>query len=102
MELTRDDSGTRRTVRVGERIEVVLDEVPTSGYRWEPDVDASRLRVVSTAGDAAPRPRGGSRHAVFAFEPVQPGPARLRLVLERPWEPEPIEEFVADLDVTPA
>lgn len=101
MELTRDDSGARRTVRMGERVEVVLDEVPTSGYRWEPDVDASMLRVVSRAFDPGTQP-GGSGRAVFAFEPVQPGPARLRFtLLKRPWEREPIDEFVADLDVTP-
>jgi predicted secreted protein len=101
MELTRDDSGSRRSVRVGERVVVALDEVATSGYRWEPDVDPARLRALpQDTADAPTQPRGGSRRAVFAFEALQPGPARLRLVLKRPWETEPIDELAVDLDVT--
>jgi inhibitor of cysteine peptidase len=102
MELTREDAGGRRSVRVGERIEVRLPERPTTGYRWQPDVDPSVLRQVDDRfdGEAAPRGAGGVR--TLAFEALRPGPARLRLASRRAWEGEAVDEFVVDLEITPS
>jgi inhibitor of cysteine peptidase len=102
MVLTREDAGGRRSVRVGERIEVRLPERPTTGYRWQPDIDASALRQVDDRfeGEAAPRGAGGVRTLVF--EPLRPGSARLRLESRRAWEREAVDEFVVDLEITPA
>jgi inhibitor of cysteine peptidase len=98
--LTSEDAGGRRSVSVGERIEVRLPERPTTGYRWQADVDASALRQVDDRyeGEAAPRGAAGVRS--LTFEALRPGRARLRLASRRAWEGEDDDEFVVDLDVT--
>jgi predicted secreted protein len=100
MDLTREDSGAHVTARVGELITVALDEVATSGYRWEPDVDESILRPLPRAEEPTTAPRGGSRRVPFTFEPRRPGDARLRLVNRRPWgDTPPADEFVAEVHI---
>jgi inhibitor of cysteine peptidase len=97
--LTREDAGGRRRVRVGEPIQVSLPEAPTTGYRWQADVDPGALRQVEDRFDPPGEARGGTGERAATFEAVRPGPARLRLVLRRSWEQEPAEEFAVDLDV---
>ncbi|MGH3547999.1 MAG: protease inhibitor I42 family protein [Pseudonocardiaceae bacterium] len=57
MRLTRNDADTRRTVPVGEPIEIELPETPTTGYRWRLDtadnfeqVNDQHTATVLTAG----------------------------------------------------
>jgi inhibitor of cysteine peptidase len=94
--LSQGDSGSTRVVRIGDEITVVLDENPTTGYRWHPDIDATRLHLTTDHYQGPERPvgAGGSRHLTFA--PLQPGPVRLHLVKRRSWE----QATVADFDVT--
>jgi inhibitor of cysteine peptidase len=94
--LSQGDSGSTRVVRIGDEITVVLDENPTTGYRWHPDIDATRLHLTTDHYQGPERPvgAGGSRHLTFA--PLQPGPVRLHLVKRRSWE----QAAVADFDVT--
>src|SRR6266699_234609 len=63
MELTQDDSGGRRTTRVGEELSVVLAENPTTGYRWHSEIDARTLQQTGDRyeGHTEPRGAGGTR-----------------------------------------
>lgn len=97
--LTRDDSGQARSVQIGDEITVVLDESPTTGYRWHADTDPARLALTADRYEGPERPvgAGGARHLTFTT--LQPGPVRLRLVKRRSWEQAAVDEFDAALDV---
>jgi len=78
MELTQGDSGGRRTTRVGEELNVVLAENPTTGYRWHSEIDARTLQQTGDRyeGSAGPRGAGGIRR--LTFKVLRPGPVHLR------------------------
>jgi len=100
VELHATDSGTRRTVKVGDLVIVRLAETPTTGYRWQSDADPG-IALVEDRFEGAAVPRGAGGERILGFEAVQPGPARLRLGKRRSWgNSEPVEEFFADIDVT--
>jgi len=97
--LSEDDSGGARDVGLGDEITVVLDENPTTGYRWHPDIDTGRLQLTDDQYQGAQRPvgAGGTRHMTFV--PLQAGAARLHVVKRRAWEQTVIAEFEVALDV---
>lgn len=98
IELTVVDTGTTRSVHVGERATVRLPENPTTGYRWEADFDGVRLRLVDDRFEGPQSPRGAGGERVLAFEAVLPGPTTLRLAKRRGWgDGEPVEVFVVEL-----
>jgi inhibitor of cysteine peptidase len=98
--LTQNDSGGACSVRVGDEITVVLAENPTTGYRWQPDIDTARLQLTADHYEGPERPvgTGGTRHLTFAS--LQPGPVQLHLVKRRSWEQAVVAEFDVTLDVT--
>lgn len=100
MNLTQHDSGTSRSVRVGEEITVALDENPTTGYRWHSEVDGARLALTADGYEGPTRPMGAGGTRRLTFTPLQPGPAQLRLVNRRAWEDKVAAEFTVMLDVT--
>ena len=103
IELTVEDTGTTRSVRVGERATVRLPESPTTGYRWEPDFDDAALRLVDDRFEGSPTPRGSGGERVLTFEAAHAGPTTLRLAKRRGWGgAEPLEVFVVDLDLRPS
>ena len=98
IELTDADSGTTRSVRVGERATVRLPENPTTGYRWQAEFDEAALRIVEDRYDGPESPRGAGGHRVLTVEPLRAGTTRLRLANRRSWgDGDPIAEFVVDL-----
>jgi inhibitor of cysteine peptidase len=99
VDLTKDDSGSTRVVRIGDEITVVLDENPTTGYRWHADIDTARLQLIADhyQGPARPAGAGGSRYLTFA--PLQSGQVELHLVKHRSWEQAVVAEFDVALDV---
>lgn len=102
MELTEKDSGSQRTVRLGEDIVVTLAENPTTGYRWAADVDTGALGQTddSYTGPNEPRGAGGMRRLTFTA--LRAGTIHLRLVKKRAWEREgDAEQFTVDLTVQP-
>lgn len=102
LELTGEDSGTTRTVRVGERVTLRLPENPTTGYRWQADVDEARLRLVEDRFDGPQTPRGAGGERVLTFEVLLTGSTTLRLANRRSWgDGEPTAEFVVDLGAQP-
>jgi inhibitor of cysteine peptidase len=102
IELRLSDAGTSRPVRLGGLVTVRLPENPTTGYRWQPDPDDVRLKLVDDSFDGAGLPRGAGGDRVLVFEAVLPGSASLHLAKRRSWESgEPIEQFSVELDVQP-
>jgi predicted secreted protein len=98
MELTQDDSGGRRTARVGEELSVVLAENPTTGYRWYPEIDARTLQQTDDRYEGPAEPRGAAGTRRLTFRVLRPGPVHLRVVKRRPWEKTAVDEFSMDLD----
>ncbi len=99
VELTQQDAGGRRTVRVGDEVTVVLAETPTTGYRWHPDVDTTALEPTGDRYDGPTEPRGAGGTRRLTFTARRSGPAHLRVVKRRAWETTGVEEFAVDLDV---
>lgn len=88
MLLTEENNNTTVTARVGDTIEVLLAENPSTGYRWE--VAALDMSVLS-AGESRFSPTaggvgaGGARHMAFPVHDA--GTGRIELILRRSWEP---------------
>jgi inhibitor of cysteine peptidase len=86
--LTEENNNTTVTARVGDTIEVLLAENPSTGYRWE--VAAFDSSVLS-AGESRFSPAAGgigaegTRHMAFPVRDA--GTGRIELVLRRSWEP---------------
>jgi inhibitor of cysteine peptidase len=97
--LTQDDSGVPRDVRLGDEITVALDENPTTGYRWHPDIDTARLQLTGDQYQGSERPTGASGTRRMTFAPLQAGSARLHLVKRRSWEQAVVAEFEVALHV---
>ena len=102
IELGPADTGTSRSVRVGELTTVRLPESPTTGYRWESDELGAGLLLVEDRFEGATTPRGSGGERVLVLRAVSTGPAALRLVNRRSWGgDEPAEEFSVQFDVQP-
>ncbi len=97
--LTQDDSGGAREVRLGDEITVVLDENPTTGYRWHPDIDPARLQLTGDQYQGPERPVGASGTRRMTFALLEAGAARLHLVKRRSWEQVGVAEFNVALHV---
>jgi inhibitor of cysteine peptidase len=97
--LGQDESGGARDLGLGDEITIVLDENPTTGYRWHPDIDAGRLQLTDDQYQGAQRPVGAGGTRQMTFVPLQAGRARLHLVKRRSWEQAVIAEFDLALDV---
>jgi inhibitor of cysteine peptidase len=78
-----------RTLRPGERFDVVLGTTAGTGYAWElspaPPADVVRLTGTRLAR-AADAPPGASAEQTWTFEATGPGTATVTLVYRRPWE----------------
>ncbi len=99
MDLTSEDSGGARRVRIGDQITVTLPERPTTGYRWRADVDDAVVRRVDDRYEGAGQPMGAGGQHVFVFEVVGTAPTTLRLVEGRSWEPDVVTgEFTVRLE----
>ncbi len=102
--LDRTGAGRSLSVARGDTVVVRLDEIPTSGYRWE--VAGIDPNVLQLSGDEyIPSARagiggGGQRELQFAV--VGPGQSELRLIRRRSWEPETeaVEELRATIIAT--
>ena len=98
MELRQEDSGGRRTTRIGEELNVVLAENPTTGYRWHSEIDTRTLQQTGDRYDGPTEPRGSAGTRRLTFRVLRGGPVRLRVVKRRAWEGTAVEEFSIDLD----
>lgn len=86
--LDERDNGRRIEAGIGNRLEVLLPETATTGYRWEVDDPADAIVVESSEpvldGELRPGAAGQRRVVVRA---ARLGSARLSLRLRRSWDP---------------
>jgi inhibitor of cysteine peptidase len=93
LELRDVDSGSTRTVRVGDEIVIRLAENPTTGYAWEfhQSGDGALRTVDNKYESAGPQPgrplpgAGGQR--VLRLVGERAGKVQLEAVHRRPWDP---------------
>lgn len=88
LELTEQDCGRERELKVGGLVRLVLTEPGGTGYLWEPrDLEAARLALVetTTARRGDKQLLGGPHDRIFLFRALSPGRVRLTLELRRPW-----------------
>lgn len=89
IELDKTDAGLSRSAAPGDAITVELDEIPTSGYRWE--LDAYDPSVLEPDGDdfspATDGTLGGGGTRRFRLKVVGSGTSQLKFVRRRAWEP---------------
>ena len=101
LNLTAEDSGTRRAANVGDEVAIALNENPTTGYRWQTNIDDTMLRATDDTFEAASAATGAGGTRRLTFEVVRAGATELRLRKVRSWQPdEAVEEFTVTLDVT--
>jgi inhibitor of cysteine peptidase len=77
-------------VRVGDQINVSLDEKPSTGYRWEIEQADTTVLVpgARTYVQAQGTGVGGGGMMSLSFAARSPGTAAIRMKLWRPWEGE--------------
>ncbi|MDQ0960891.1 putative secreted protein [Streptomyces sp. B4I13] len=89
-------------VERGDTVRLVLDENPTTGFRWSvAAIDGVPVEVVGS--DFAPgpttRPGAGGRREFLLHTP-QPGTAEVRLELRRTWSGERADALCFTLRIT--
>ncbi len=87
LQLDERSNGTTAEIAVGQTIELVPAENPTTGYRWQAgSVVGTALELVTDAiaPPAGGVGAGGSRR--WVFRAVQPGQEAIELVSRRSWE----------------
>lgn len=94
-------SGTRITVAASDRIIIRLRENATTGYQWSLSEIDGPLQVDSNEiFPPEPMIPGAAAERVIVARPRGTGPARVSLQLKRAWEPEPIDRFTLDVDIS--
>jgi predicted secreted protein len=91
----------RVTAQVGETIQVELQDVSSTGYRWTVQHEDHSV-VVLERDDLRPGVAPGAAGLrTFVFRTVGAGVSRLRFMLGRPWETDkaPIDERTVEITV---
>ena len=95
--LTEQDSGRTIEVRMGDQLDIVLDDYTTQGHGWE-RVEAD-YQIVSIPHPAYTRYWGGGGRTWFAVTADQPGRSRITIAHDDvPTEP-PIAPFTVEVVV---
>ena len=94
IELDLNSAGQTQSAVVGDEVVVVLDETPTSGYRWAPEAFDDAILAALDDAFTPPEPGllGASGRHRFRFAIVGPGQTALRLVVRRPWDAAAVAE----------
>jgi predicted secreted protein len=80
---------------------VTLEENPSTGYRWEPDIDVLLLREIDDRYEGSASLPGAPGLRVKIFAAIAAGRTELRLVNRRTWESTSRDEFVVALEIVP-
>jgi predicted secreted protein len=97
------DAGSTLTLRVGDRLMVLLSGNPTTGYSWDNtlEYEYAVLRETHEAGFRADSDLlGAGGFFVFRYAAIDVGPQSFRFAYRRPWEsvePLQIVEFSVDV-----
>ncbi|MDQ3822602.1 MAG: protease inhibitor I42 family protein [Actinomycetota bacterium] len=79
--------------------EVDLDAVPTAGYVWSVEDLPGELSLVDDRVRPAGEAIGGSAKQTLVFRASSPGKYLVPLRYGRPWEAEPEQRLVVEIDV---
>ena len=97
-----DRSTETLVLRAGDTVLLVLEENPTTGFRWTTTV-AAGAPVAIAGSDFLPgaidRPGAGGRREI-RFIAHRPGAAQIRLALTRSWSGESSDAMHLDLTIT--
>lgn len=86
---------------VGEQVEVVLDETPTTGYQWEVVGEHEGLTVESSTFEPpSSQAPGAHGRRVVTLRAAEPGAHRLALQRRRAWEPAAAESCEVVVNVS--
>ena len=95
------DSGSMVELRVGDKVEIVLDSNPTTGYVWE--VASPDIAVVRQEGEPQFKPDseavGAGGKLTLVFQAIAPGEQMLSLIYHRTFEQgvPPAKTFALDI-----
>jgi inhibitor of cysteine peptidase len=101
--LSEQDSGRTVELRVRDRLEIILEGNPTTGYQWEQV--AGEAAILRPAGEPTFRPDSGALGAggrvTLPFEAAGAGQTTLKLIYHRSFEPNapPLKTFEANITV---
>ncbi|MGN1078797.1 MAG: protease inhibitor I42 family protein [Alphaproteobacteria bacterium] len=90
LKLSGKDSETRRTVHIGQKVMIRLDENPSTGYSWQFFITPAKQTVITdiTENYAAPNKplvgAGGIKE--YSFTAAQKGSVTVTGYYFRPWE----------------
>jgi inhibitor of cysteine peptidase len=101
--LTEADATTRALMRVGDRLMVLLEGNPTTGYQWTNTLEYE-YAVLRETQEAEFRATSGLIGAggvfIFRFHAVDVGPQAFRFAYQRPWESvQPIQTVILDTEI---
>jgi len=103
MELTTKDSGSHRTLAVGQQLTVSLDSNPSTGYRWALDgaLPGTLQQVGAPKYTDTSHALGGGGTEVWTFKAIAKGSGSLKLKYWRSFEPTatPPDSFELAIDV---
>lgn len=86
--VTRVDNGKTVTIRVGEKLAVQLQELPTAGFVWVAANHEEALVLIDSDYTPPSTGVGGGGLRTFSFMAKKAGVASLRFKLWREWEGE--------------
>lgn len=99
--IQQTDAGQQFKVYVGEGVEVLLQERPSTGYQWQlVEFNGNILMALEPTfipGSEAVLGSSGTRK--FEFVGTAPGTSQILLHLMRPWEEVPIDTFQVSIQV---
>ncbi|HET7089818.1 MAG TPA: protease inhibitor I42 family protein [Anaerolineae bacterium] len=95
--LTEQDADRTVELHPADRLEVVLEGNPTTGYQWK--IDALDVSIIKPIGEPEFKPDsdalGSGGEFTFVFEVITPGQTTLTLIYHRPFEKgvQPLKTF---------
>ena len=85
--LSEQNDGSEVRAKVGDTLDVRLQENATTGYRWEPDtLDTHLLQLETSTGDYPSGKPGSGGNAHFQVKVLAAGHTALSFKLWRRWE----------------
>ena len=103
VKLDEDNNNQTVELQIGQKADLVLDENPTTGYRWE--VASMDKAVLKQTEEPEFKPDseaiGAGGEKTFHFKAVAPGRTTLKLIYHRSWETSvpPVKTFEATIIV---
>ena len=85
--LSESDNGRTVELQVGDKLDVTLNENPSTGFTWE--IGSVDEAIIKQVGESEFKPGtgiGASGQRTFHFEAVASGQSDLQLVYHRPFE----------------